>query len=346
MRDTQLSWRTLHGYARAVSAFSKSVLPDLTRASFERLASAGGAVAPDAKQAALPPHEAFATSDNYPLAYRHYVSRSTRRVVILVHGAGCFGDQMNVLAQHLSLRDIADVYTLDMRGHGLSPGRPGHAVEEPRQMISDVADFITFAARRHSGCAIVLGGHSAGGGLILAISRSPLRRLVSAYLFLAPFLGLGSPVNRPYFGGWVRLRGVRLRLLSLLSALGITHFNGNTVVEFAPAARALDERYIASWSFNTTLAFGPGLWVTNKEPIGPDIPVLVLSGDNDECFDTSLYPAAFKIVAPHAEVRSMGSLGHWDLLADPAMLDAVERWLAPQGLKRAGVAEIVKASTC
>src|SRR6187402_1167621 len=137
MRDTQLSWRTLHGYARAVSAFSKSVLPDLMRASFERLASAGGAVVPDAKQAALPPHEAFATSDNYPVAYRHYVSRSTRRVVILVHGAGCFGDQMNVLAQHLSLRDIADVYTLDMRGHGLSPGRPGHAVEEPRQMISD-----------------------------------------------------------------------------------------------------------------------------------------------------------------------------------------------------------------
>jgi non-heme chloroperoxidase len=345
MRDTQLSWRTLYGYSRAVSAFSKSVLPDLTRASFERFASTGGAATPDAMQGALPPHEAFATSDNYPMAYRHYGSRSTRRVVILVHGAGCFGDQMHALAQHLCVRDIADVYTLDMRGHGLSPGRPGHAVDEPRQMASDVADFIAFAARRHSGSAIVLGGHSAGGGLILAISRSPLRRLVSAYLFLAPFLGLGSPVNRPYFGGWVRLRGARLRLLSLLSAFGITQFNGNTVVEFAPAARALDKRYIPSWSFNTTLAFGPGLWVENKQPIGPDVPVLVLSGDNDECFDASRYPAAFKIVAPHAEVCSMGAIGHWDLLTDPAMLNAVERWLARQGMQRSGTAHVVKAST-
>jgi alpha-beta hydrolase superfamily lysophospholipase len=345
MRDTQLSWRTLYGYARAVSAFSKSVLPDLTRASFERLASAGGAATSNADHVALPPHEAFATSDNYPLAYRHYGSRSTRRVVILVHGAGCFGDQMHALAQHLSLHDIADVYTLDMRGHGLSPGRPGHAVDEPRQMITDVADFIAFAARRHNGSPIVLGGHSAGGGLVLAISRSPLHRLVSAYFFLAPFLGLGSPVNRPYFGGWVRLRGVRLRLLSLLSALGVTRFNGNTVVEFAPAARALDKRYIPSWSFNTTLAFGPGLWVEKKQPIGTDVPVLVLSGDNDECFNASLYPAAFKIVAPHAEVCSMGAIGHWDLLVDPAMLNAVERWLARQGVKRAGAPRIVKAST-
>ncbi|OTP80427.1 alpha/beta hydrolase [Caballeronia sordidicola] len=345
MRDTQLSWRTLYGYARAVSAFSKSVLPDLTRSSFERLASAGGAATPGAMQAALPPHEAFATSDNYPLAYRHYESRSTHRVVILVHGAGCFGDQLHVLAQHLSQRDIADVYTLDMRGHGLSPGRPGHAVDEPRQMISDVADFITFAARRHRGSSIVLGGHSAGGGLVLAISRSPLHRLVTGYLFLAPFLGLGSPVNRPYFGGWVRLRGVRLRLLSLLSALGITRFNGSTVVEFAPAARAIDKRYIQSWSFNTTLAFGPGLWVEKKPPIGPDVPVLVLSGDNDECFHVSLYPAAFKIVAPHAEICSMGAIGHWDLLADPAMLGAVERWLGRQDMKPMGVPQVVKAST-
>ncbi|MGH3851171.1 MAG: alpha/beta hydrolase, partial [Pseudonocardiaceae bacterium] len=328
MRDNQLSWRTLWGYARAVSAFSRSALPDLHRDHFERLAAAAGGSAPDAPQPDLPAQEALVVSDGYPLAYRHYGSPISRRVVILVHGAGCFGDQMQVMARHLSQSGLADVYTLDMRGHGLSPGRPGHSVDDPRQMVSDLAAFVAFAVRRHSGSAIVLGGHSAGGGLVLAISRSPLHRLISGYLFLAPFMGLGSPVNRPYFGGWVRLRGVRLRVLSLISALGVTRFNGNTVIDFAPAARLLDSRYVQSWSFNTTLAFGPGLWFEQPVPIERDIPVLVAAGTADECFVSSLYPAAFRTIAPHAEFCSLGAIGHWDLLTDPKTLIAVERWLA------------------
>jgi pimeloyl-ACP methyl ester carboxylesterase len=327
MRDNQLSWRTLWGYARAVSAFSRSALPDLHRGSFERLSVAAGVPGPGAPQPDLPAQEGLEMSDGYPLAYRHYRSRASRRVVILVHGAGCFGDQMQVMARRLSRSGLADVYTLDMRGHGLSPGRPGHSVDDPRQMVSDLSDFVAFAARRHSGSAIVLGGHSAGGGLVLAVSRSPLHQLISAYLFLAPFMGLGSPVNRPYFGGWVRLRGVRLRALSLISALGVTRFNGNTVVDFAPAARLLDSRYAPSWSFNTTLAFGPGLWFEQPVPINPNIPVLVAAGTADECFVSSLYPTAFRTIAPHAEFCSLGAIGHWDLLVDPKMLAAVERWL-------------------
>jgi non-heme chloroperoxidase len=327
MRETQLSWRTLWGYARAVSAFSRSALPELHRGKFERLAAAAGGSGPNAPQPRLPPQEALAMADGYPLAYRHYASLTCRRVLVLVHGAGCFGDQMQVMARHLSSSDSADVYTLDMRGHGLSPGRPGHAIDNPHQMETDLASFVSFAAQRHGGAPIVLGGHSAGGGLVLALSRSPSRQLVSAYLFLAPFVGLGSPVNRPYFGGWVRLRALRLRVLSLISALGVTRFNGSTVIDFAPAARLLDSRYVPSWSFNTTLAFGPGLWFEQPVPIDRNIPVLVAAGGADECFESSLYPAAFRSIAPHAEFCTPGDIGHWDLLVDTKTLDAVERWL-------------------
>jgi predicted esterase len=115
-----------------------------------------------------------------------------------------------------------------------------------------------------------------------------------------------------------------------MSAVGLTRFNGSTVVEFAPAARLLDSRYVKSWSFNTTLAFGPGLWFEQSVPINPDIPVLVAAGDRDECFVAPLYPAAFRSIAPHAEICSMGPIGHWDLLVDTKMLATVERWLAQQ----------------
>ncbi|MGU7782705.1 alpha/beta hydrolase [Burkholderia sp. PU8-34] len=327
MQDTRLNLRTLWGYARAVSVFSRSALPELHRENFERLAEYIGCSGSGAPQPNLPAHEVLAMADGYPLAYRHYRSLTSRRVVILVHGAGCFGDQMQVIARHLSRSDLADVYTLDMRGHGLSPGRPGHAVDEPRQMVSDLGNVVDFVVRRHGESAIVLGGHSAGGGLVLAVSRSPLNRLISAYMFLAPFVGLGSPVDRPYFGGWVRLRGLRLRALSVMSALGVTGFNGSTVIDFAPAAQLLDNRYVAGWSFNTTLGFGPGLWREQPVPIDRNIPVLVASGTADQCFVSSLYPQVFRTIAPHAEIHSLSSIGHWDILVDPKTLIAVECWL-------------------
>jgi non-heme chloroperoxidase len=302
----------------------------LHRSSFERLGAAIGVPGFAVSQPDSPALQRLAAADGYQLAYRHYRSSTSRRVVILIHGAGCFGDQLQVIASHLSESDVADVYTVDMRGHGLSPGRPGHCVDDPRQMLSDVSDVIAFAIRVHPGRPIVLGGHSAGGGLVLAISRGPMHRFISAYLFLAPFMGLGSPVNRPYFGGWVRLRALRLRLLSLMSALGVTQLNGKTVIDFAPAAWLLDDRYVRSWSFNTTLAFGPGLWFEQSMPMDQNIPVLVASGTADECFVSSLYPTAFQTIAPHAEFCHFDSIGHWDLLIDPSTRCAITAWLAGQ----------------
>jgi pimeloyl-ACP methyl ester carboxylesterase len=327
MSDTQLNWRTLWGYARAVSVFSRSALPELHRKIFERLAESTGCSEFGVLPPDLPDHQVFAMPDGYPLAYRHYHSQTSRRVVILVHGAGCFGDQLQVIARHLSDADLSDVYTLDMRGHGLSPGRPGHAVDQSGQMMSDIGNVVECVARRHREAAIVLGGHSAGGGLVLAVSRSPLSRLISGYVFLAPFMGLGSPVDRPHFGGWVRLRGWRLRALSALTALGITCFNGSTVIDFAPSARALDKRYLENWSFNTTLAFGPGLWREQSVQIDPNIEVLVAAGTEDQCFVTSNYPATFRTIAPHARYCQLSCAGHWDMLADPRLLLAVDAWL-------------------
>jgi non-heme chloroperoxidase len=91
-----------------------------------------------------------------------------------------------------------------------------------------------------------------------------------------------------------------------------------------------DPRYAASWSFNTRLAFGPGRWLNKTMPIIDDKPVLVLAGERDECFVQPLYRDAFKLVAPHAEIPSVGAGGHWDLLTEPKAIEALGAWLATQ----------------
>lgn len=304
-------------YARAVSEFTRSTAPELPRSSFARISSMDLSDLPRRRYLAV---------DGCRLGYRCYKAPSSSRVLVLVHGSGCFGDLFHQMAKTIAGRDLAQVYTLDMRGHGLSDGERGHAVRHAGDMIADIAAFIEHVKAERPDAHVTLGGHSAGGGVVLAFSRSPMRDLVSSYLFLAPFLGLGSNVNRPHFGGWVKLRGFRLRLLSFLNVLGIKRFNQTTVVDFNVGASG-DKRYTSSWSFSTLLAFGPGRWLDKVPPIPSDKPVLVLAGEGDECFAQPLYRDAFQVVAPHAQIPNAGRGGHWDLLVEPRAISELGSWL-------------------
>jgi alpha-beta hydrolase superfamily lysophospholipase len=255
------------------------------------------------------------------------MAAESNQVVVLVHGSAGFGDQMGTIARRLAEANVASAYTLDMRGHGESDGRSGHAVGHAWQLIDDLGDFIAHVRDAHPAANLCLAGHSAGGGLVLGLARSEAARLVDSYLFLAPFLGLGCPVNRPYFGGWVSLRCLKLRAITLANLFGIERFNDATVIDF-DIREAADPRYTPTWSYNTMLAFGPGHWLPDAEPIAADKPALVLAGDKDDCFDATLYADAFAKVAPHAAVRSAGPIGHWDLLVSDEAVAEIAKWLS------------------
>jgi pimeloyl-ACP methyl ester carboxylesterase len=335
--DTQISWKTLIQYARAVNDFTRTAAPELAESSFARIAAMSSANLPDA--------QFLAALGERTLGYRHYPASHTKTILVLVHGSGCFGDQMHEIARNIAGLNLAEVYTLNMRGHGFSEGPPGHAVSYPGQMVADLAVFIRHLRATAPDANIVLGGHSAGGGLVLAFSRTAAAAMVSGYLFLAPYLGLGSKLNRPHFGGWVKLRGLRLRLLTLANLFGIKRFNQATAVEFNRDACLREPRYTPSWSFTTMLAFGPGRWLDQTPPIPADKPVLVLAGEGDECFVQPLYPEAFRVIAPHAEIFSVGPGGHWDLLVEPKAIVLLGYWLAKQSTARIEAAPVRAAPT-
>lgn len=306
-------------YVRALEEFTRADPHELSAGTFARLAAA--------ECADLPKEQAFTARDGCRLAHRAYAAAESRQVIVLIHGSGGYGDQMATIARRLAQANVASAYTLDMRGHGQSEGRRGHAVRHPWQLIDDLEDFLGHVRQAHPGARLCLAGHSAGGGLALGLARSPAGRLVDSYLFLAPFLGLGCPANRPYFGGWVSLRAIKLRALTLANLFGIARFNDATVVDF-DIRHTADNRYTTSWSYNTMLAFGPGRWQPDAAPIPSEKPVLVLAGDKDECFDPALYGDAFAAVAPHARIGSAGPIGHWDLLASDEAMAEIARWLA------------------
>lgn len=314
----EIGWKTLLAYELALRAFTRNHPPLLSFTAF------AGVSAIDV--ATLPAARVFTAADGHRIGYRCYEARSDVSLV-LIHGAGCFGDQFHEIARATAQAGRARVHTLNMRGHGLSDGRRGHAVTQAGQIVGDVAAFIAALKAERPDDRIVVGGHSAGGGVALGVSRTPASELVAGYVFLAPFLGLGSPSIRPYFGGWVRVRGVALRALTLLNALGVRRFNDSTVIDFNMDACLHDPRFVKDWSFDTMLAFGPGRWLAAAPAITAEKPVLLLAGVKDQCFFQPHYRDAFQVVAPHAEMPALGLSGHWDLLVNAGALGALAAWL-------------------
>lgn len=318
---TDLNWSTLRQYNRAASEFTRTEPVILPRDSFARLS------AMDVSN--LPEPESLTACDGCKLAFRHYGGYGdATTIVVLIHGSAGYGDQLHALASGIAASGDAQVYTLDMRGHGLSGGEAGHAVHHVEQPCEDIAQFIGFLERKTPSARIILGGHSAGGGLVLRFCRGPAGGRISACLFLAPYLGIGSPTIRPLFGGWVKVRVSRLRAVTLASVLGITQFNNSTVVSFDLTACSNRQSYTPSWSFNTLLAMGPGCWAPHAMGIDSTKAVLVVAGNRDECFYADAYREAFQAIAPQAEVRTVENIGHWDVLVDPNVIAITNGWLS------------------
>lgn len=317
----EIGWSTLLAYERALGSFTANEPPVLSYQAF------AGLSALDVSK--LPSPQYLIASDGCELGFRSYDAPASTEMVF-IHGSGCFGDQLHELARHVAQTGAARTHTLNMRGHGFSQGERGHAVAHPGQMVSDVAEFLAWLKRQRPESRILLAGHSAGGGVALGLSRTAADALVDGYVFLAPFLGLGSASIRPFFGGWIRVRAWTLRALTLANLLGIRRFNEATVIDFNMDACLHDLRFVKSWSFNTALAFGPGPWMADAEPISPEKPVLFLTGKRDECFVPERYPEALRVIAPHSTFSEIEGRGHWDLLVDRTALDAVATWLGQE----------------
>lgn len=265
--------------------------------------------------------------DGEALPY-HVFGDNRDRALVLVHGAAGHGDHLRAIAGAVANGGLATVYALDMRGHGVAAVRRGAEVTHPEQLKDDIVDFLRWLHATARPQTILLGGFSAGGGLILRTAGDGIADLISGYLLLAPYLGLDAPTTRPGIGGWVTLYGRRIQALTELCALGIPTLNDVTVVDFNQPLATRDGRETLSWSFNTMLAFGPRDWRTDLAALAPHHAVLVLAGSDDECFLAGAYQAVMAATVPQAKVEVLDGVGHWDLLVEPRALAAIAAWIA------------------
>ncbi len=312
-------WREAVAYARTALFFLTRKRPKLSLTALSRMS------AMDVRT--LPPIRRFTASDGETLAYRTYHGPEERQIV-MIHGSACFGDQLHKLARHIAEESAATVHTIDMRGHGHNARGSAPAESYTR----DVGEFCAHLKQHPARPQVILAGHSAGGGLVLNAAYGPYVRNIDGMLLLAPYLGIASGSLRPYFGGWlVGIAWLKLAATAALNLIGVTRFNDRPLVAFDREACLHDPRFVREWSFDTLLGFGPGMTrPASAEMLDFRIPMLLISGDRDECFRPDRYKAVMDRIAPWASIQLFPGLGHWDILADNGVATFCVNWLERQ----------------
>ncbi|MDR3294933.1 MAG: lysophospholipase [Clostridiales Family XIII bacterium] len=118
--------------------------------------------------------------------------------VCLLHGAGETAARYERLAGFFSGRGISTL-SMDLRGHGRSPGRRGH-MGAREGVLQDVDCLLACAQEACGGAPVVLYGHSLGGNIALDYrERGLLPDLPAAYLVSSPWLRLYKKVSAPLY---------------------------------------------------------------------------------------------------------------------------------------------------
>lgn len=264
-------------------------------------------------------------SDGVKLAGHSFLSEQEqpKAVIVLVHGLGEHMGRYHEPGSFLGSRGIA-VYGCDLRGHGRTKGKRGHA--EYPQLLSDLANVLRFVRNYHADCPIILYGHSMGGNIAASyvLEQPAVQEELHGLILSAPWFALKmkTPV-------WALAMGqVMYRLHP-----SFTQDNG-----LDPAWLSKDERvgeeYLRDPLVHGRISAGLFLAIHKrgkkaiKQAAKLHLPTLVMHGDDDAVTSDS---ASRKLAekAPNASFKSWPGLRHepHNELEKEEVMEFVYNWI-------------------
>jgi len=119
----------------------------------------------------------------------HWEAEHPKAVLCLLHGIGEHAGRYDKIGMFFRESQCAMV-AVDLRGHGKSPGKRGHAA--PREaLFEDIDALVAFAGKIYPDAPIYLYGHSMGGNIGLDYRRRGAgRHRLKGYIITAPWLTL------------------------------------------------------------------------------------------------------------------------------------------------------------
>lgn len=135
----------------------------------------------------------FETRNNEIVGY-HFPCENPNHVVCIIHGIGEYAGRYDRMAGYFKEEGIAAL-SMDLRGHGKSVGKRGHAA--PRnEVFKDIDALLDYAEKMYPGVPVILYGHSMGGNLVLDYrARGGKNDVPEKYVVSAPWVQLVRQVS-------------------------------------------------------------------------------------------------------------------------------------------------------
>lgn len=226
----------------------------------------------------------FKMRDSIQIHGQNY-THDANRTILLLHGTLATSFTYNKMSGLLREAAQANVIAIDLRGHGQSGGIPGE-VSTSNQFAEDLNDIISDIKKQRPNHAIILAGHSMGGGIVLRHAETYPETKVDAYLLFAPNLGNNAPTTSQDLNlksNFIKTHLSRGLGLKMLNEFGIHTYDSMHVVFY----NLPEQMPIRSYSYRSMQASFPIDYKRALQSVSK--PMLVLVGSQDEAFIAKEY---------------------------------------------------------
>jgi alpha-beta hydrolase superfamily lysophospholipase len=265
----------------------------------------------------------FTVRDNKKIFAYKFPSKSNS-TIILVHGVANTGYLYNKTAGLLQEATQAEVFALDLRGHGKSEGKDGD-VNYINQYADDLADIIKIIRKQKPKGKIIIAGHSMGGGIALNYAMQKNKEKIDGYLLFAPLLGNNSPAIRqaPAETGnvepFMKIHFPRIIGLKMFNEIG-NHAHDSLSVLFFNLPENMPSR---KYTYRANMSMAPEDYKKGLKAINQ--PMLVLIGSKDEAFDAELMKKAVSENS-QGEVQIVEGTTHNGIRHHSQAYNVIKKW--------------------
>jgi alpha-beta hydrolase superfamily lysophospholipase len=225
----------------------------------------------------------FFTRDKKKI-FAYKFPKKSPNTIILIHGVKSKAYLHNKMAGLLQATTKAEVFAIDLRGHGKSDGVDGD-VDYINQYADDLADIIKTIRKTKPTGKIIIAGHSMGGGVALNYAMLKSKMEVDGFLLFAPLIGNNSPAIpqtapakndtiEPFMQHIARIIG--LKMFNEIN----NHEHDNLPVLFFNLPENMPSR---KYTYRANMSMAPEDYKEGLKAV--NVPMLVLIGNKDEAFN-------------------------------------------------------------
>lgn len=268
----------------------------------------------------------FTARDNKKL-FAYKFPKKSNYTIILIHGVGSTAFQYNKTAGLLQEATKAEVFAIDLRGHGKSDGNAGD-VDYINQYADDLADIIKTIRKQKPNGKIIIAGHSMGGGVALNYAKQNSNPKIDGYLLFAPLLGHNSPAIQQTASPetseaepFLKIHFARIIGLKMFTEIG-NHAQDSLPVLFFNLPEGMPLR---KYTYRANMSMAPEDYKQGLTSI--HTPMLVLIGSKDEVFNAQAMEKAVTENS-NARINIIENASHNSIRHNTQACELIKKWFS------------------